>query len=125
MSEIVAFHAANEGGVPHTLTHFTPKTVLSLQLPNGLYVVHGRVAVMNRDSDPQNTSGSIKVRSSLVVLDTMTVHLEGHGEMFFRFQCVLKLEEDDTIDLEVATFVGMWQYASLIAHTVDAVIPPI
>ena len=124
MSEIVAFHAANKRR--HALTHSTPKTVLSLQLPNGLYVVHGRVGVMNRDSDPQNTSGSIKVGELARRAPTrMTVHLVGHGEMFFCLQCVLKLEEDDTIDLDVATFVGMWEYASLIAHTVDAVIPPI
>ena len=54
----------------------------------------------------------------------MSVYL-GAEELFFHFQCVLKLEEDDTIDLVVATYVGYWEYASLIAHTVDAVVPAI
>jgi hypothetical protein len=125
MTEILAFHVDDPEDHPGSLQHFAPTIAVSLELPPGKYVAHGRVKVSNRDGDPQHGSAEIRIRSSLTSADSIRAYLNELSEMFFPLQAVLDLQERDTIDLVVATYAGYHGNASLIAVTVDDLVPPL
>ncbi len=127
MAEVTAFHNASPGnGAPGSLSHFTDTIVLSLEdLPQGLYVVHARLSVANRDGDDQNTSCGLRIRSSLDFIDRIDQRLTAWAEPYFPLQGVLRLEERDTIDLVAGTYNGYAGSPSIIAVTVDNLNPAI
>ena len=125
MIELLAFHA--EQGNPDVITSFTESLIISLPLPAGLYVVHGRFTLENHDGDGQNAGAGIRVRGSLAYIDRRDFRLGGAGSStsFVQLQAVLRLDEADTIDLMAATYQGNVQGGSLIAFNVEGIVPPI
>lgn len=125
MEELVVFHAADPGGAPGTLMGFDQVIALSLELPAGKYVLHGRVQLMNMDGDRQNTSAGLRIRSSLAYPDNVDAYLTEYTSLTAPLQCVIDLPEGDTIDLVVSTYAGYWEHASVIAFAVDRLEPPL
>ena len=125
MGTVKVFHAT--GGL-NGVTSFSDEIQLSLTLPDGKYVVHARIELGNTDSDEQNASCGIRIRSSLGFIDRLDFVLSERGAAYLALQGVCNiptLKQQDTIDLTAGTFNGFSDQTSLIAMSVDDIQPPV
>lgn len=124
MGTVIVFHAT--GGGENGVSGFSDEIQLSLRLPGGKYVVHGRIEVGNLDGDEQRGSCGLRIRSSLRFIDRLDFVLAEESAVYLALQGVCNLPEvEDTIDLTAGTYNGFSNQASLIAISVDDIKPPV
>lgn len=119
MGANIAFRNASPG--PWTTTHFNNVIVAKLVLPQGNWVVTGRLILQNDDNDWQAGSASI-IRQANVVVDLFDI---GNMLPAVRHTCYLQtiihIDEEDTITLNCNTYKGWIHCASLMAFDVDKI----
>ena len=126
MEELIVYHVERTLPFPLTISGFADTILVSLGLPAGSYVVHGRLGIRNNDSDPQDASVGIRTRSSLQYSDRIDTRLApDQVQIYISLQAVVTLPERDTLDLTAGTYLGFVNNFSLIAIGVDRIEPPV
>jgi hypothetical protein len=104
---------------------FGDEIVLTLELPRGNYIVQARLFVGNIDGDAQNSSCGLRLRRSLQFIDRLDFRLGGRNADIMMLQAMLRLKEEDVVDLTAGTFNGFTQYPRMYALPVDGFFPPL
>ena len=124
MEDLTAFHVAGTGTT--SISGFAERRAVTLSLPAGSYVVCGRIHIRNLDSAPQYVRAFLQVRSTLSFLDRLEQFVAQNTEDWpFYLQGVVKLGKTDRIDLIASTFDGWHRSPSLMALTVDRLVPSV
>src|SRR5437773_12487576 len=100
----------NTAGAAVHLSNFSDTVVLRVQVPQGKYVVFGKISITNADSDDQNASAQLTSKDGSKIIRNMTVRLDGNSEsnsQSVSVQGVLNVEAGgDIVDIRCATFNG-------------------
>jgi hypothetical protein len=124
VESLKAFHVAGTGTV--RISGFAQTRAVTLSLPAGSYVLHARIHIRNLDTAPQFARAFLQVRSTLSFVDQLEQFVTQNTEDWpFYLQGVVKLPKLDRIDLLAATFDGWHRSPSLIALTVDQLVPSV
>jgi hypothetical protein len=102
------------------LSHFNDVIVAKLILPQGNWLITGRVVIHNGDNDWQPGVVSI-VRQANVIEDIVRFDNVPATIRYLAYvQTIINVKEEDTVTLNCNTYKGEAQFPSLIAFDVDS-----
>src|SRR3982750_2204928 len=123
MSDLV-WYTKNYGG-GGGLFKFADTVVTRLQVRPGKYVVHGRVVIMNDDTDWQPATARMTSANGTILIDQILFNICGRGDpkqlayMVVSLQGVLEItniQGTEIIDIRCATYNGGAFSAKLLAE---------